>query len=72
MLPEYTSIVLQTDVSTAIEQTVSEAIAFLPRLVGAVVVLLVGLVVGVAVGKTVEWSTDSAGVGFYTAILLLT
>ena len=66
MVPEHTSIVLQTDVSTTIERTVSEVVTFLPRLVGAVVVLLIGWVVGVAIRKAVERLTDSVGLDSMT------
>jgi len=57
MLPEHTSIVLQTDVSTTIGATVADVIAFLPGLVGTVIVLRIGWVVGVAVGNIDDWVT---------------
>jgi len=57
MVPEHISIVLQTDVSTTIERTVSEGITFLPRLVGSVLV-------GAGVWSATELGRASLGLLF--------
>ncbi|WP_459190730.1 membrane protein [Halosimplex sp. J119] len=56
---QYTSTVLQTDVSDTIEQTLADIVAFLPRLVGAVIILVIGWLIGIAVGKAVQRLTDA-------------
>jgi hypothetical protein len=53
-----TSAQLQAAVPEFLEQTLADIVAFLPRLVGALVVLAIGWVVGVAVGKLVANLTD--------------
>ena len=50
--------VLQIDVPNFLQDTIAEIIAFLPRLVGALVVLLIGWVVGVAAARVVTTLTD--------------
>ena len=50
--------VLQVQVPGFLEETISNIIAFLPRLVGALVVLVIGWIVGVAIGKLVKSLTD--------------
>lgn len=52
------SYVLQLDVPAFLEETVAEIVAFLPRLVGALVVLLIGWVLGVAADKVVRKVAD--------------
>ena len=52
------AVVLQVQVPDFLEETISNIIAFLPRLVGALVVLLIGWIVGVAIGKLVKSLTD--------------
>jgi small-conductance mechanosensitive channel len=58
MLETSNTIVLQTGIPEFLEQTIAEIIAFLPRLVGALVILLVGWIIGVAVAKVVQTLTD--------------
>jgi hypothetical protein len=53
-----TSPVLQIDVTQSIENLVADLITFLPRLVGAVIVLLIGWVVGKAVARLVAALAD--------------
>ena len=50
--------VLQVQVPGFLEQTVANVVAFLPRLVGALVILVVGWIVGVAAGKLVTRLAD--------------
>jgi small-conductance mechanosensitive channel len=54
------TVLQQFQVSGLLEETISNVLTFLPRLVGAVVVLLIGWVVGIALGKLVTRLTDSA------------
>ncbi|MGQ4557159.1 mechanosensitive ion channel family protein [Halobellus sp. GM3] len=49
---------LQVDLPTSLEQTLAAFIGFLPRLLGAVVILLIGWVVGVLVGRVVRSLID--------------
>lgn len=51
-------VVLQAQIPDFLTDTISGIVAFLPRLVGALVVLLIGWVVGIAVGKLVQTLTD--------------
>ncbi|MHB9288536.1 mechanosensitive ion channel family protein [Halobacteriales archaeon Cl-PHB] len=55
----YDSTVLQVEVPTWLEDTVADLVAFLPRLVGAVVILLIGWVVGRVVAGVVSRVTDA-------------
>lgn len=50
--------VLQLDVPEFLEETIASIIAFLPRLVGALIVLLIGWMVGVAVARLVRSLAD--------------
>ncbi|WP_380675072.1 mechanosensitive ion channel family protein [Salinigranum sp. GCM10025319] len=50
--------VLQLGVPAFLEETVAEIVAFLPRLVGALLVLLIGWVLGVAAAKVVRKVAD--------------
>jgi hypothetical protein len=50
----------QITVPEYLQETVSSIVAFLPRLVGALVVLLIGWIVGVALGKLVQRIADRA------------
>jgi len=52
------SYVLQLGVPTFLEETVAGIVAFLPRLIGALVVLLIGWVLGVAAAKVVRNVAD--------------
>ena len=53
------TVVLQgVQVPGFLEQTISNVVAFLPRLIGALVVLLIGWVLGVVIGKLVKRITD--------------
>lgn len=58
MLYDWNAVVLQTGIPEFLEQTIAEIVAFLPRLLGATVILLVGWLVGVAVMKVVQTLTD--------------
>lgn len=49
---------LQVDVSESLEQTFAEFVAFLPRLIGALVILLVGWIVGRLVYRAIVEVTD--------------
>ncbi|WP_049931133.1 mechanosensitive ion channel family protein [Halosimplex carlsbadense] len=53
--------VAQVEIPPFLEETVAGVVAFLPRLVGALVVLLVGWAVGTAVGSAVRSLTDRIG-----------
>ena len=53
-----TDLVLQVNVPDFLQETIAQIVAFLPRLVGALVILLIGWVVGVAVAKVVTSLTD--------------
>lgn len=55
---ESANVLQQVQVPGFLEQTISNILTFLPRLVGAVIVLLIGWVIGVAVGKLVKRITD--------------
>ena len=55
-----TDLVLQIDVPNFLQDTIAEMVAFLPRLVGALVILLIGWIVGVAVARVVTTLTDRA------------
>jgi len=55
---EITTTVVQIDVPEYLEDTVSEFVGFLPRLIGALLILLVGWVVGRAVAAFVRTLTD--------------
>ncbi|MFC7142992.1 hypothetical protein ACFQMA_24620 [Halosimplex aquaticum] len=59
MKTQYTSTVLQIDVSNTIEQTIGDIVAFLPRLVGALVILIIGWLIGIAIGKAVQRLTNA-------------
>ncbi|MDS0301090.1 hypothetical protein NDI76_20345 [Halogeometricum sp. S1BR25-6] len=50
--------VLQINVPAFLEETVAEIVSFLPRLVGALLVLLIGWVLGVAAAKVVRKVAD--------------
>jgi hypothetical protein len=50
---------LQVEGTGYVEETIGDVVAFLPRLVGALVVLLIGWVVGVAVARVVSRLTDA-------------
>ena len=52
-------IVLQLDVPDFLQETIADIVAFLPRLVGALIVLLIGWVVGVVVARIVSRLTDA-------------
>lgn len=52
------TVVLQVEVPGFLEETVSNIIAFLPRLVGALVILLIGWILGVVLGKIVKRLVD--------------
>jgi len=52
---------LQFDAPDFLEETVADIVAFLPRLIGALVVLLISWVVGVAVVKADQSLTDTVG-----------
>ncbi len=52
------TVVLQVQVPGFLEETISNIVAFLPRLVGALVVLLIGWIIGVAIGKLVKSLSD--------------
>jgi vacuolar-type H+-ATPase subunit I/STV1 len=54
-----TALALQVNVPQYLENTVADIVAFLPRLVAALVVLLIGWVVGVAVARVVSRLTDA-------------
>lgn len=59
MLTQETAVLLQQiEVPEFLQETISNVIAFLPRLIGAVVVLLIGWVLGVGIGKLVQRLTD--------------
>ncbi|WP_436912289.1 mechanosensitive ion channel family protein [Halosimplex marinum] len=62
--PLYT--VAQIEIPAFLEETVAEIVAFLPRLVGALLVLLVGWAVGVAVGSAVRSLSDRVGLDTMT------
>ncbi|WP_336003432.1 mechanosensitive ion channel family protein [Halorientalis halophila] len=49
---------LQLDVPNLVEGTITDVIAFVPRLVGALVILLIGWVIGIVLGKLVSRVTD--------------
>jgi hypothetical protein len=55
----YQSAVLQAGIPQFLEQTVAQFVAFLPRLVAAIVILLIGMVVGMAAAKVVKRLTDA-------------
>jgi hypothetical protein len=55
----YIQPVLQAGVPEFLEQTIAEIVAFLPRLVGALVVLLIGWVVGMVAARLVARLTDA-------------
>ncbi|MFB6179026.1 MAG: hypothetical protein ABEI77_04800 [Halorientalis sp.] len=57
-MAESTLLLQQVAVPDFLEQTVSNIIAFLPRLVGALVVLVIGWIVGVAFGALVQRLSD--------------
>lgn len=48
----------QVQVPGFLEETISNIVAFVPRLIGAVIVLLIGWILGVALGKLVKSLTD--------------
>ena len=50
--------ILQLGVPEYLEQTIASIVAFLPRLIGAVIILLIGWVVGRIVGRLVRELTD--------------
>ncbi|QLG64015.1 mechanosensitive ion channel family protein [Halorarum salinum] len=50
--------VVQVSVPEFLQETVAGIVAFLPRLVGALAILLIGWVLGVAVGKAVRTLAD--------------
>ena len=52
------NLLLQIDGQEYVQNMIAEIIAFLPRLVGALIVLLIGWVVGIAVAKAVSTLTD--------------
>jgi len=52
-------ILLQVDVPEYLEDTVAEFVAFVPRLVGAVVILLIGWLIGMVVARFVRELTDA-------------
>ena len=54
-----TEFAVQIGVPEFLQQTIAEIVAFLPRLVGALVVLLIGWVVGVVVARVVTRLTDA-------------
>jgi hypothetical protein len=56
---------LQTTVSESIDQAISDAIAYLPTVVGALVVLVVGYVVGRLLGGVVTRVVRRLGIGRY-------
>lgn len=53
-------------ITDAIEQTVADAVAYLPNVVGALVILLVGYVVGRVLGGIVTRVVHRIGLGRYT------
>jgi hypothetical protein len=59
MLRPVTLTVLQLDVPDFLEETIAEFVAFLPRLVGALLILLVGWGIGVVVARAVKRLTDA-------------
>ncbi|AQL44904.1 hypothetical protein BV210_19290 (plasmid) [Halorientalis sp. IM1011] len=52
--------VLQVEVPDMISSTIADVVAFLPRLIGALLILLIGWAIGIAIGKVVSKVTDSA------------
>lgn len=58
MQQSFAAVALQVDVSSMVENTLREIIAFLPRLVGALLILLIGWIIGAALGKLVRELVD--------------
>lgn len=52
------TIVMQLQIPEYLEESIIAIIAFLPRLIGAVIVLLIGWIVGIALGKVVRSLAD--------------
>ncbi len=55
----YASTVLQVQVPTWLQDTIANLVAFLPRLVGAIVILIIGWIVGMLVARVVRRLTDA-------------
>jgi hypothetical protein len=50
------------DIGTYIEDTIGKTIEFLPKLLGAIVILIIGWIVGRALGKVISKVLDKVGV----------
>ncbi|QLG29673.1 hypothetical protein HUG10_18875 (plasmid) [Halorarum halophilum] len=59
MQPTAASAVIQVQIPEFLQETIAQIVAFLPRLVGALVILAVGWILGVAAGKVVQRLADS-------------
>ncbi|WP_135366509.1 mechanosensitive ion channel family protein [Halosimplex halophilum] len=60
-MTSYSHTVAQIEIPAFLEETVADIIAFLPRLLGALLILVVGWLVAAAVGKAVSSLTDRVG-----------
>lgn len=54
-----------TTVEGFIRETIGDVIAFLPRLLGALLILIIGWIIGAAIGKLVRRVTDSLNLDRY-------
>ena len=58
MFTDVQHLMLQFGIPEFLEETVAETVAFLPRLIGAVVILLIGWAVGIGVARVVRAIAD--------------
>lgn len=57
-----TTIIIQTDVGTFVDQLLTDIVAVAPRIAGALIILLIGWVVGRVLGSVVRRLVDGAGI----------